>query len=67
MLGRRALPAGRLARLGATPDVHHGLLADAALVTLPTWPYSLKWTSYPASACGLGVVSIVALGLIGRL
>ena len=27
MLGRRALPAGRLARLGATPDVHHGLLA----------------------------------------
>ena len=26
MLGRRALPAGRLARLGATPDVHHGLL-----------------------------------------
>ena len=25
-LGRRALPAGRLARLGATPDVHHGLL-----------------------------------------
>src|SRR6266478_3382700 len=26
MLGRRALPAGRLARLGATPDFHHGLL-----------------------------------------
>ncbi|PYQ92796.1 MAG: hypothetical protein DMF97_21150, partial [Acidobacteria bacterium] len=25
MLGRRALPAGRLARLGATPDFHHGL------------------------------------------
>ena len=25
-LGRRALPAGRLARLGATPDFHHGLL-----------------------------------------
>ena len=25
--GRRALPAGRLARLGATPAFHHGLLA----------------------------------------
>jgi hypothetical protein len=29
MLGRRALPAGRLARLGATPDFHHVLLASA--------------------------------------
>jgi hypothetical protein len=27
ILGRRALPAGRLACLGATPDFHHGLLA----------------------------------------
>src|SRR6266478_7891595 len=26
ILGRRALLAGRLARLGATPDFHHGLL-----------------------------------------
>lgn len=26
IIGRRALPAGRLARLGATPDFHHGLL-----------------------------------------
>ncbi len=31
ILGRRALPAGRLARLGATPDFHHGLLARGAL------------------------------------
>ena len=30
ILGRRALPAGRLARLGATPDFHHGLLSAAA-------------------------------------
>src|SRR6266700_2074074 len=29
ILTRRALPAGRLARLGATPDFHHGLLAPA--------------------------------------
>src|SRR6266852_4311300 len=28
ILGRRALPARRLARLGATPDFHHGLLGD---------------------------------------
>src|SRR6266566_3827343 len=31
VLGRRALPAGRLARLGATPDFHHGLL-DGVLI-----------------------------------
>ena len=28
VLSRRALPAGRLARLGATPDFHHGLLGQ---------------------------------------
>src|SRR5436190_24035385 len=28
ILSRRALPAGRLARLGATPDFHHGLLGE---------------------------------------
>ena len=33
ILGRRALPAGRLARLGATPDFHHGLLSVAATGT----------------------------------
>jgi hypothetical protein len=30
MLGRRVLPAGRLARLGATRDFHHGLLGAPA-------------------------------------
>ena len=29
ILGRLALSAGRLAALGATPDFHHGLLADS--------------------------------------
>jgi hypothetical protein len=29
ILTRRALLPGRLARLGATPDLHHGLLADS--------------------------------------
>src|SRR5213596_3874403 len=32
MLGRRALSSGRLAALGATPDVLHGLLVCAALI-----------------------------------
>jgi hypothetical protein len=32
ILGRRALPSGRLARLGATPDFHHGLPADSSVV-----------------------------------
>jgi hypothetical protein len=31
ILSRRALPARRLARLGATPDFHHGLLAKLRL------------------------------------
>ena len=31
ILSRRALPARRLARLGATPDFHHGLLVIDAL------------------------------------
>ena len=31
ILGRRALSAGRLARLDATPDFHHGLLSEEAL------------------------------------
>jgi hypothetical protein len=33
-LSRRALPAGPLARRGATPDVHHGLLACALFAVL---------------------------------
>src|SRR5690349_15950988 len=28
ILARRALPVGRIARLGATRDLHHGLLAQ---------------------------------------
>src|SRR2546426_12503148 len=34
ILSRRALPAGRLARLGATPDFHHGLTGDEAAALL---------------------------------
>jgi hypothetical protein len=35
MLGRRALPAGRLARLGATPEFHHGLLVSSFSLNTP--------------------------------
>jgi Oligogalacturonate lyase len=35
ILGRRALPAGRLARLGATPDFHHGLLGAPKPASIP--------------------------------
>src|SRR6266851_1641506 len=31
ILGRRALPAKRIAALGATPDFHHGLLTKLRL------------------------------------
>ena len=37
ILARRALPAGRIAALGATPDFHHGLLA-ADLAALQSQP-----------------------------
>ena len=40
ILGRRALPAGRLARLGATPDFHHGLLAVIVVAALYPAPVS---------------------------
>ena len=36
ILVRRALPAGRLPRLGATPDSHHGLLAYSTM-NHPIW------------------------------
>jgi hypothetical protein len=32
ILSRRALRTGRLARLGATPDFHHGLLRSGYLI-----------------------------------
>src|SRR5437870_1982408 len=34
ILGRRALPAGRIAALGATADFHHGLLGRRDLLKL---------------------------------
>jgi hypothetical protein len=43
------------------------MLLLLALVTLPMWPYSTKWTYYPAGGCGLAVTVIVLLALGGRL
>jgi hypothetical protein len=43
------------------------LLLVLALVTLPTWPYSTKWTYYPAVSCGVALAVIVLLTLGGRL
>src|SRR5437773_6730935 len=34
ILGRRALSAGRLAALGATPDFHHGLLLTPEILRI---------------------------------
>src|SRR6266851_3426013 len=36
ILGRRALPAGRIAALGATMDLHHGLLSKRFIQLHPS-------------------------------
>jgi len=43
------------------------LLLILALATLPMWPYSAKWTYYPAGGCGLAVMVIAFLTLGGLL
>jgi hypothetical protein len=43
------------------------LLLAIALATLPMWPYSTRWTYYPAASCALAVAVIVYLTLEGRL
>src|SRR5437660_5293672 len=48
ILGRRALSAGRLAALGATPDFHHGLLGGA--LSKPTPRSRAARTSPPRAA-----------------
>jgi hypothetical protein len=45
--GRRALPAGRLARLAATPAFHHGLLAQTGVRNWPAVTFEMKpWTRW---------------------
>ena len=43
------------------------LLLVLALATLPMWPYSTRWTYYPAGSCAFAVAVIVYLTLEGRL
>jgi uncharacterized protein DUF3309 len=43
------------------------LLLFLALATLPLWPYSAKWTYFPAAGCGVTVALIALLTLGGRL
>ena len=43
------------------------VLLILALATLPMWPYSTKWTYFPAGGCGLVVTVIVLLALGGRI
>ena len=43
------------------------LLLVLALATLPMWPYSVKWTYFPAVGCGVTVAAIALLTLGGRL
>jgi len=43
------------------------LLLLVALGTIPTWPYSRRWTFYPSGACGGIVLIMVALILWGNL
>src|SRR5207247_11429342 len=45
ILGRRALPARRLARLGATPHFHHGLLSARRLAHVDEVKTSVSSTS----------------------
>jgi len=43
------------------------LLLVLTMVTLPMWPYSAKWTYFPAGGCGFAVMVIALLTLGGRL
>jgi hypothetical protein len=43
------------------------VLLVLALAALPMWPYSVKWTYYPAVGCGVTVAAIALLTLGGRL
>jgi hypothetical protein len=42
------------------------VLLVVALATLPMWPYSARWTYYPAAGCGV-TVALIALLTAGGL
>src|SRR5436309_9239008 len=54
ILGRRALSAGRLAALGATPDFHHGLLGAAVDQQPPTFTAANRTVAVYATVTDAG-------------
>jgi bacteriorhodopsin len=42
------------------------VLLVIAAATLPTWPYSQRWSFYPTGACGGLVLFLVAMILTGH-
>jgi len=76
ILGRRALPAGRLARLGATPNFHHGLLRLQALLNAAMRPWARRdyriaashdlRTPHFAGRIHTGILSVDALAGVVR-
>src|ERR687888_360863 len=65
ILGRRALPSRRLARLGATPDFHHGLLGQQPkqVVVINAVPDSAG-ESLTITGENFGFVPFVTLNLV---
>src|SRR6266513_1370412 len=67
--GRRALPARRLARLGATPHFHHGLLASPRAsdpnkrtsTTLPERLFRRRFTNSVNASCRLEAEGILVV------
>jgi hypothetical protein len=43
------------------------LLPLLVLGSLPTWPYSAKWTYVPSATLGAATVSLLLLILAGRI
>ena len=37
------------------------------MISLPSWPYSAKWTYAPSGACGAVAVALAILVVLGRL
>ena len=54
---------------GAAMEVLVAMMAllVVGLAALPAWPYSVKWGYYPTGVCGLVVLTLAALAIIGRL
>ena len=42
------------------------ILLLAAIVVLPAWPYSQRWSYYPTGACGGIVIFLLAMIMSGH-